>query len=1080
MNLKIISAGAGSGKTYTLTNQMADLLTPNPETKEVAVRAAGIIATTFTNKAAAELKERVRIKLLDRGLSTEADDLSNAMIGTVHAIGVQLLKRFAFEAGVSPDVDIIADTDHQSIFNQSLATVLPFELIEKMNHLSERLGFLKGFRTKDWRKELRELVNIARSNNFQVDALEQSKQHSIDSFIALLPPVSEHSGHFFDAHLAELLEKTLLNLNQNEDKTKSKHTLIGKLKGIQNTIRNKGALNWYTWASIPKMTVPKKSRDDAFDLQEFAKKHLSHPHFRRDVTAYISTIFDTAIAAIQEYQSYKQARGLIDYTDMEVMILELLENDLVLEVLQDEIDLLLVDEFQDTNPIQLQIFLKLTQIAKQAIWVGDPKQSIYGFRGAAPELMEAVISSTDNIENLPNSWRSRADLVHGVNGLFVEAFGDSMPPERIALIPAYPKAGETEPEELKTALHHWHFNFEGKRSPKKPWMERCIARSIVATLQEDYKVRIKGTNELRPIQPSDIAVLCRSNSACQAMASALNAEGLAASIARTGLLQTAESALLMACLRFILNKHDALSVAEIMLLASKENIEDILAHRMSYLHRERIKAAQEEGKKESWRPENTYIELLHIIRYQSKELSAAEILNWVIERLDVRRIVASWPNADQRLSNVDALRKLALDYEDSCTRLHSAATLGGFLLWLDDLADAEYDAQGRGAGKDAVHVMTYHKSKGLEWPFVVCHSLEGDLKDSIWGFRIFSTADKIDIQRPLDNRLLCYWVNPYADQIGKTALEELVQAHPDFLKSQKAALAEEARVLYVGLTRARDYLIFPTKDKKEPKWLNRVYHHGKGDLPSLPVQSNELLWTWQEQLIPLKTQLFNYETTMSNAPDSEKAIHYLPPRAGQQQFEAAQTDFSQLLPTNAELRIGKTHHFAKSLVLNPEIDYLTVQSVFKTYLLGYTPTQTEEQKEAIAQLLLKQYELTTQIRSKDLLYYAKAFYYYLEQTLGILTYQKYYSFIYYQDSQMVKSVLDLVGSNEKGEKFILQSAPQVITKIVQQKNNLKEEMATLHFAAQHLNSTQTFIWQPLEGTFVKTDIKQIEKQSSLF
>ena len=116
-NIKIISAGAGSGKTYRLTEEMVALL-------KGGVRASGIIATTFTKKAAAELQERVRVKLLEQQLSKEADQLTNAMIGTVHGLGVQLLKRFAFEAGVSPQVDIIADEDHQLLFNQSLTTVL--------------------------------------------------------------------------------------------------------------------------------------------------------------------------------------------------------------------------------------------------------------------------------------------------------------------------------------------------------------------------------------------------------------------------------------------------------------------------------------------------------------------------------------------------------------------------------------------------------------------------------------------------------------------------------------------------------------------------------------------------------------------------------------------------------------------------------------------------------------------------------------------------------------------------------------------------------------------------------------------
>ena len=90
MSLKIISAGAGSGKTYRLTSEMVALL------QSGEVRASGIIATTFTRKAAAELQERVRVKLLEEGLSTQADELTNALIGTVHGLGVKLFEALCF------------------------------------------------------------------------------------------------------------------------------------------------------------------------------------------------------------------------------------------------------------------------------------------------------------------------------------------------------------------------------------------------------------------------------------------------------------------------------------------------------------------------------------------------------------------------------------------------------------------------------------------------------------------------------------------------------------------------------------------------------------------------------------------------------------------------------------------------------------------------------------------------------------------------------------------------------------------------------------------------------------------------
>ena len=174
MAIQIISAGAGSGKTYRLTADMVKLLMGHPETiGRGGTRASGIIATTFTSKAAAELHERVSTKLLEEGLTEQANDLSNALIGTVHGLGVKLLKRFAFEAGVSPQVDIMADEDQQIFFNQSLSQIMTYERVETMNVLCDKLGLTKKG-AYDWRKNVREIVDVARANAFSKAATASS------------------------------------------------------------------------------------------------------------------------------------------------------------------------------------------------------------------------------------------------------------------------------------------------------------------------------------------------------------------------------------------------------------------------------------------------------------------------------------------------------------------------------------------------------------------------------------------------------------------------------------------------------------------------------------------------------------------------------------------------------------------------------------------------------------------------------------------------------------------------------------------------------------------------------------------
>ena len=159
--------------------------------------------------------------------------------------------------------------------------------------------------------------------------------------------------------------------------------------------------------------------------------------------------------ALQEYEQYKKRRGLIDYTDMETLILRLLDHPEVREVLSEELDLLMVDEFQDTSPIQLEIFLKLSRMAAHSVWVGDPKQSIYGFRGADPQLMQAIIEQSGGVrpEDIQrHSWRSRQDLVWAANALFTKAFPE-LPPDQVALDPKQIYVAEISSFQLETAVH---------------------------------------------------------------------------------------------------------------------------------------------------------------------------------------------------------------------------------------------------------------------------------------------------------------------------------------------------------------------------------------------------------------------------------------------------------------------------------------------------------------------------------------------------------------------------------------------------------------------------------------------------
>lgn len=1012
MNLKIISAGAGSGKTYRLTQEMVQLL-------KGTVRASGIIATTFTNKAAAELQERVRVKLLEEGLSQQADELTNALIGTVHGLGVKLLHRFAFEAGVSPEVDIIADEDQQVLFNLSLSTVLTEDRVRAMEQLSDHLGLNKR-EHYDWRKEVKALTDVARANDFSIAVLQKSKQLSFETFQFFLGEINPQSREYFNETLRKHLEESIERLENNEDSTKKTQGVLNLLRGFRNELQLRGKLYWYQWAKIAKLDVGAKSKDDIIDLKEYAQNHDTHPQFHQDIQDFIGHIFDIAIAAIEEYDRYKKNRGLIDYTDMEVLVNQLLDNEQVRQVLEDEIDLLMVDEFQDTSPLQLEIFLKLSRLANHSVWVGDPKQSIYGFRGADPRLMQAIITKVGGVkpEDIQEySWRSREDIVYVTNAIFTKAFSD-LPSKQIALKAKRKKLADqesvnkkNEPIELGDALVHWHFQFdgEGKRLPAKPWTENCIANSIKTFLQQDHKILPKEAKEYRKVQAGDIAILCRSNIGCQIMAEALHRAGLKAAISRTGLLQTAESKLILACLKFILNHYDSLSIAEILLLSGAKTIEAILEDRLAYL--EKVK---EQSIREKWAEDNPFIQRLNELRDQVVELSSTEILNLLLEELDLRRIIVGWGKIEQRLANVDVLRKLALKYEEACNRLHSAASLGGFLLWLNDLENNDADLQGSGENPDAVNVLTYHKSKGLEWPIVICHHLEGNLRADVWGMELVADSEEVNLENVLGNRWLRYWVNPYSDQFRRTNLEEKINASVAKAEKTKLALQEEARLLYVGITRARDHLIFPSTSRPT-KWLNRVWHNGQEDYPTLDHNTHESPWEWNGNFLNIQTETFLYPRDFTYTSPEENNVLFQEEQLGKKDYTNYFFDLkTESFDPTLKCRCLPIKKFSVPILLKEDFDKYILSKLLKAFITADRPEYGFVDRLEMATAFIDRYEANEMIAPKTLLLHTNNWLSYLNSNFNIEKTHRKYPIRYSQNGRLFRTIIDLIIETPEG------------------------------------------------------------------
>ncbi len=1004
MPITIFSAGAGSGKTHTLTERMLVLI-------EQGVRPSGIVATTFTQKAAAELYERVHARLLKAGMTEAAHALSSALIGTVHSIGARLLQRFAFEAGASPLVEIIAESDYKRLFDEALAQVLTPERNATMNQLADRLGFNKKSAEGkfDWRNHIREITDAARANMLSSEGLHQSQQRSLDTFFALLPPPSPQSPEAWSQQLATLLEQTIEALENNSaDDTRITRETVEELRTYRTQLAQRGFLHWYEWAKLSKMSVATKSKALFEPLKTFAESHGAHPAFQADIRQYLSLAFDISADALEEYQRYKRKRGLIDYTDMETQVAQLLRIPSVRQTLADEIDLLLVDEFQDTSPIQLDIFLQLSQLAKQAIWVGDPKQSIYGFRGAEPALMQAVVAATGGIqpENiLRHSWRSRPDLVYLANALFTQAFAH-LPPEQVALEPALPAERYAHPD-APNGVIHWHFlnQDDHRKTPARPWLDHCIARQIRHWIENPVPVWDKRRTQTRPLRPGDIAVLCRTNQDCKRMAQALHHAGLKAAVEREGLLQTAEGRLVVACLKYLLNPADALSAAEILLLSGAQTLEEVIEQRLAHL--------DEQGQPRRGAQEHEWLRRIGQLRPQAADLSAGEVLHLLLAELQLPTLVVQWGQAERRLDNLDRLRRYAAEYELACQRIHTGASVGGFLLWLDELAYSGNDLQGSGESPEAVRVMTYHRSKGLEFPLTVCCQLDAKPKDRLWGAVMQSDRSTPDLNDVLGARWLRFWINPYADQWQKTRLAEALQQSPAWSEAAQQTRDEEARLLYVALTRARDYLVLPTAAKGGTAWISRVLFQEESAL-FFDLQTDELPLTWNGQPLHCHRAVFYQSGQIPEAlPPLQSTSSYFksPPGRCSEPMPALWIDALAESPPNTPLRWGEPVAFAQPLCFQGDYTPAFSRAV-EAFLSANTAQLSLTQQTALAITVLQNWGLVGPVNPAALLRHAEAFAHWA-RTQGCSQLCAAFPLEGNVGQRRVRTTVDLLGENDR-------------------------------------------------------------------
>ena len=801
--ITFISAGAGSGKTQRL----CDIL--HRELTDGALRPAGVIATTFTRKAATELRERVRGQLLGQGDFRLANAMGQARIGTVHSVCGQLLERFAFEAGMAPEAQVVEEIQAGLLLGKAIDAVMDGAAMASFLPLVHRLGL-----ADDWKAELQALVNLIRANDIAPDRLASFAAANAGDLLAHFPKPSatDLGGELRQAIQAALpaIERAALAGGK-----KNTRDYLGQLRGFERALADRECA-WSEWVKLAKSLPEAGLKRQVEPIAELAGRVAEHPELHADLGQYLARMFDLAAKALAIYAGQKRELGRLDFADQEQLLLGLLDQPAVAEVLGEELDLLLVDEFQDTSPIQLALFLKLAGFARKVYWVGDIKQAIYGFRGSDSALMQSLLRELPALggtkEVLPVSWRSRAELVRLVNAVFGHAFANSLPRQEVALRPMRQDRLAGAP------LANWIL--DGRNQAQEA---AALAAGVRKLLASGYRVGDKGEASTHALRYRDIAILSRSHDGVRLVAAALREQGVPSAVAQPGLLATPEATLALACLRRLDDPGDTLATAEIVSLVDGAEPERWLADRLRYLNGG--------GEASAWLEKDfgqcqahPLIARLALLRADLPLLAPREGLQRVIAACALPAQIVRW-SADAgrtrvRLANLEALLDLARQYEERCRSGQHAASISGLILWLGEVAAEAQDMQAE-PGIDAVQVMTHHAAKGLEWPVVVLTDLAAGVRDRLWSISARPGAG-FSVRSPLDGRFIRYWPWPFGAQ-RKVGVAERIAVTPIAEAFRKSAVEEAKRLLYVSMTRARDLLVLARSRRKlSGEWLDAV------------------------------------------------------------------------------------------------------------------------------------------------------------------------------------------------------------------------------------------------------------------
>lgn len=823
-----VTANAGSGKTMVFAKRYVDIALQ----KDVSLR--NIAAITFTEKAASELYRKIAEEL-DSLIAASSDkieirklkkirrELISANISTIHSFCIDILREHPVEAGIDANFTPIEPSKSNELIELSVNELFS-EYLEKKE--DEEIKYLiRLFASKEnFRSQLVSFIN-ERKNLLELKSFYDQKEEEIkniyeESAKKLIKDIFLKDLDSFLIELKNLNKEVLLVDKTNEvgvyvkDFLRFDYTgidvfeMMDKMSDLKNTLcTQKGEVRKNYTKKIKNLgELPLIVNKLEIFLSKIFLIHPDYQEAELEMAKFSKLLYKFFLKALNIYNRKKYELGYLDFEDILINTKDIIENVLVQKDLTEKYQYIMVDEYQDTNELQYNIFLPILEGLKKGnlFVVGDEKQSIYGFRDAELGVFNKTKSnikdfSVDGNIQLPHSFRMAPEICLFTNYIFKNLFSNN-------------------PNPLYNEVNH------SDLICGRPEVVKGKVEIIEASEEEDNEAELIGNRiinliknkEVEKISWQNIAILCRKRKSFDSLESAFVKYNIPFTIVGgRGFYQRQSIYDFYNYFSFLLDSNNNLALVGI-LRSPFFSFSDSLIYQLSLQQGNSYWEKLNNYKEENELVKNAIGQLTENLRLINL-LDLAEVIRKILAETPYLTILSSKEKGVQEVNNIEKLIDITIQFSSQ-----GFVNLYDYILYLKDAIDKYTDESQAEITEDSdsVKIMTLYQAKGLEFSAVFLYNCSDVTKKTevkakdVYLDKEFGIYAKVPIKE-----------NYFGDYIQIPLINALKE-----IKSKKE-LAEAKRLFYVGVTRAKDYLCISYTQKKKMDHSSFTYFLMEGLKP---------------------------------------------------------------------------------------------------------------------------------------------------------------------------------------------------------------------------------------------------------